>query len=84
MMSDSFTCDHRLRAAIAARAYLEKRISWDKFMEEFAGSKDEKVQELVDLIEHEPKVGGFLGVNAIEWGQYQSAIAEVIVALESA
>ena len=53
-------------------------------MEEFADSADETIQELVDLIEHEPKVGGFLGANAIEWGQYQSTIAEVIAILESA
>lgn len=53
-------------------------------MEEFAGSRDKEIQELVDLIEHEPKVGGFLGIDAVEWGQYQSAVAELIIALESA
>lgn len=83
-MSNSHTSDHRLRAAAAARAYLEKRISWNTFMEEFAGSRDKEIQELVDLIEHEPKVGGFLGIDAVEWGQYQSAVAELIIALESA
>lgn len=84
MTSDSHTGNHRLSAAAAARAYLEKRISWGTFIEEFAGSRDETVQELVDLIEHEPKIGGFLGANAVEWGQYQSAVAEAIALLESA
>ncbi len=83
MMSEPHTSECRRHAAAAARAYLEKRISWDTFMEEFSDSSDETIQELVDLIEHEPKVGGFFGANAVEWGYYQSALAEVIVLLES-
>ena len=83
MMSDSHISEHRLQAAAAARAYLEKKISRDTFMEEFSGSRDERIQELVDLIEHEPKVGGFFGANAVEWSHYQSALVEVIVLLES-
>lgn len=83
IMSESHISERRLQAAAAARAYLEKKISWDTFMEEFSGSSDETIQELVDLIEHEPKVGGFFGANAVERGQYQSALAEVIVLLES-
>jgi|GEM_PF-3040974 len=84
MMSEPHTSERRRHAAASARAYLEERISWDAFMEEFADSADETIQELVDLIEHEPKVGGFLGANAVEWAQYQSTIAEVIAILESA
>lgn len=82
-MSEPHTSERRRHAAAAARAYFEKRISWDTFMEEFIGDADEAIQELVDLIEHEPKVGGFLGANPVEWGQYQSSIAEVIAILES-
>ena len=52
-------------------------------MEEFSDSRDERIQELVDLIEHEPKVGNFFGANAVEWSHYQSALVEVIVLLES-
>lgn len=83
MISDSPISQRRLRAAAAARAYLEKKISWDTFMEEFSDSTDESIQELVDLIEHEPKIGGFLGANAVEWSRYQSTLAEVITLLES-
>lgn len=83
MMSEPHISERRHHAAAFARAYLEKKISWDTFMEEFSDSSDETIQELVDLIEHEPKIGGFFGANAVEWGHYQSALAEVIVLLES-
>ena len=74
---------HRQRAAEAARAYLAKTLPWKKFIEEFGDSKDELVGNLVDLIEHEPKRGGFLGTNEKEWVQYQSQVASAIAALES-
>ena len=47
-------------------------------MTEFGKSNDEAVAELVDLLEHEPKRGGFLGVNDKEWAQYQSDIQQAI------
>jgi len=52
-------------------------------MEEFGESKDEKVAYLVDLIEHEPKRGGFMGVNEKEWAEYASQVEQAINALNS-
>ncbi len=70
-------------AAEAGRAYLSSSLSWDEFMERLAGSKDELVSDLVDLIEHEPKRGGFLGVNEEQWARYLSQLSSAIAALES-
>jgi len=73
----------RQRAAEGARAYLSGKLSWEQFMDLFAESKDELISDLVDLIEHEPKRGGFLGVNEKQWAQYQSQLSAAIAALES-
>ncbi len=73
----------RRDAAVAGRAYLATEISWDQFMERFADCDDDLVSDLVDLIEHEPKRGGFLGVNENRWAQYQSQVASALAALES-
>lgn len=60
--------DKRKQAAAIARAYQQKTITWQKFMDETAYFKDDDlIDELVDLIEHEPKRGGFMGVNEKEW-----------------
>lgn len=73
----------RQDAAEAGRAYLSNNLSWDEFMQRFAGSEDDLVSDLVDLIEHEPKRGGFLGVNEKQWADYQSQLSSAIAALES-
>jgi hypothetical protein len=73
----------RQRSAEHARAYLSGKLSWDQFMERFASNEDELIREVVDLIEHEPKRGGFLGVNEKHWAQYQSQLYSAIAALES-
>ncbi len=43
---------------------------------------DSLVDEFVDLIEHEPKRGGFMGLNEKEWIAYQRSVASAIEALE--
>ena len=68
----------RQRAAEDARAYLSGKLSWDQFMELFAKNEDELIGDLVDLIEHEPKRGGFLGVNEKQWAQYRSQLSSAI------
>lgn len=70
----------RQAAAAAGRAYLAQNLSWDQFMERFEDSQDELVGNLVDLIEHEPQRGGFLG---IKWPEYQAQLSVAIEALES-
>ena len=52
-------------------------------MQRFSDCDDDLVGELVTLIEHEPKRGGFLGVNQKHWAQYQSQVASALAALES-
>lgn len=52
-------------------------------MDEFGQTDDKKIEVLVDLIEHEPKRGGFMGVNENEWAEYQAQVAEAIDALNS-
>ena len=50
-------------------------------MQRFADCEDDLVWDLVDLMEHEPKRGGFLGVN--EDGQVRSSqLTAAISALE--
>jgi hypothetical protein len=73
----------RRAAAEAGRAYLANSLSWDQFMHRFSDCDDDLVGELVTLIEHEPKRGGFLGVNEKHWAQYQSQLASALTALES-
>jgi len=77
------TIIHRRRAAEAARAYLSGELSWDQFMDLFAKSEDDLVGDLVTLVEHEPKRGGFLGVDEKRWVQYQAQLSSAIAALES-
>ncbi len=73
----------RRRAAEAARAYIEERLSWQNFIDEFGKSEDRLIGVLVDVIEHEPKRGGFLGANEKEWAEYQAEVLSAIVALEA-
>lgn len=73
----------RRKAAEAGRAYLSKNLSWEEFMDQFADSNDDLISDLVDLIEHEPKRGGFLGVNETQWVEYQTQVKAAIAALES-
>ena len=72
----------RHAAAEAGRAYLAGSLSWGELMRRFADSEDELVSDLVDLVEHEPKRGGFLGVNDQRWAQYQSQMRSAIAALD--
>jgi hypothetical protein len=43
--------------------------------------QDELIAELVDLIEHEPKAGGFLGMSAKEHAKYMARVHEIIALL---
>ena len=72
----------RLRAAAAARALIAGRIEWDDFAAEFGDGADPKVAELVDLIEHEPEVGGFGGVSRLQYRAYRATVERLIAELE--
>lgn len=54
----------RLEAARAARQLLAKDIDFGQFLREFPDDViDDDIDELLDQMEHEPKVGGLLGVS---------------------
>ena len=72
------------RAAAMARQLKAGLVSWWDFAESFNESRDELVEELYSLLEHEPKRGGFLGVSERKWAQYQADIENAIRALERA
>ena len=72
----------RARAAAAARALADGRLTWDDFLAEFGDVADPKIAELVDLIEHEPAVGGFWGVSPLQYRAYRAVIERLVAALE--
>jgi hypothetical protein len=76
--------DHASRREIAhwVEQYLSGTLSWERLFalvpEEPA---DEDVAELLDLIEHEPKKGGFLGVQPEVHSQHMARIRELVALL---
>ena len=52
--------------AAQAQAVIEGRLKYWDFVDGLPEGthQDELVAELIDLVEHEPKVGGFLGMSA--------------------
>ena len=76
--------DRRIRAADATAAYRAKRITWQEFMNEFGESKDDKIWNLVDLIEHEPARSGLRGIGEKAWLEYEDQLDRAIKALRDA
>ena len=53
-------------------------MSWTDFMLAAPeDTEDEEVAELIDLIEHEPKRGGFLGASPEEHDRHMARIREL-------
>ena len=75
---------NELRRQIArqARKPYKNEIRYDEFLVGVP-QQDQLIDELVDLIEHEPKKGGFFGVNKNKHAEYVSDIFCVIQKLES-
>ena len=62
---------------------MEGRTTWQNFIDETADFEgDSVIDDLVDLIEHEPKRGGFMGLNEKEWRKYQESVEAAITALD--
>lgn len=74
----------RTQVAIQARAVIEGRLKYRDFVDALpkGTDDDEIVAELIDLIEHEPKVGGFLGTSAKEHAKYMARVHEIIALLQ--
>lgn len=63
--------------------YQSGQIDWGKLIDLLYDASDkyesdELISEIFDLIEHEPKKGGLLGVNEAEWADYQSRFKNVM------
>jgi hypothetical protein len=79
-MTDSIAERHR--AAEDARDVLAGRMPWSTFSATYAECDDPLIEELFDLLEHEPQRGGFLGASEEEWQQHRRAAEQAIAALE--
>ena len=67
-----------------AEEYLEGRVSFVDFMQAAPEDpEDEDVAELIDLIEHEPKRGGFLGVSPEAHDRHVARIRELARSISS-
>jgi hypothetical protein len=68
----------RLTARLA-REFYERKISFRDFLKQVPDEgTDQDISELIDLIEHEPARGGFMGVSPEEHDSYLEAIKELI------
>jgi hypothetical protein len=69
----------RVNIGQLAEEYLAGRVSFADFMRAVPEEpQDEDVAELVDLIEHEPKRGGFLGASPDEHNRHVERIRELV------
>ena len=73
-----------LRSAVGTRAqeYFDGNIYFGTFFERLPEKatelSDPEIEELTDLIEHEPAVGGFFGISLTEHAEYRQRMANVI------
>lgn len=73
----------RLAAANAARRLLKNEINWSQFVDDFGDREaDDDLWELFDLIEHEPKVGGWFGVSKEKYEVHKAETWRYIELLE--
>ena len=74
---------NRQKAAALARDLYAEKIDFKTFIMSVASEDaDEDISELVDLITHEPKSGGFLGVKKSVHDEYMTKIWSLIDKLE--
>jgi hypothetical protein len=66
----------QVEVAYKAKEYKAGNMTWDEFIDACAETEveDPLIDELVDMIEHEPKRGGFMGVSEKEWKRYEDRI----------
>ena len=74
----------RKRAAGMARELRRGTVAFAAFVTEFGDSPDELISDLVDLLEHEPRRGGLLGVSETTYDKYEAKIERAIQVLENA
>ena len=77
-------CELRKRIAKLAKGIYTKEVTYKEFMQEVPEEgQDELIDELVDLIEHEPQKGGIFGIKEKDHATYLKEIFEVINKLEN-
>jgi hypothetical protein len=74
--------NYRKFAAKLAKQYYTGTLTYIEFIKKFPDSDDFDINELLDLIEHEPKKGGILGVSELEHFNYIRRIDNLIDKLE--
>jgi hypothetical protein len=78
------TQTHRQKASRLAQEIMDKMISYEQFVDLYpTDTGDDEIDSLFDLIEHQPKLGGFLGVRQSTYDDYNSEIFRLIKKLES-
>jgi hypothetical protein len=71
--------DKRKFTAILAKELYKGKITFDDFLLKVPDDEnDEDISELIDLITHEPKRGGFMGVKKKEHDKYMANINDLI------
>lgn len=74
----------RINVGRLAELYLAERMSFSDFMQAaLEDPQDEEVAELIDLIEHEPTRGGFLGATPEEHDRHMARIRELARSISS-
>ena len=77
------TLEDRKLAAKLGRQIMEEKISFSQFSKEFPKDKtDAEIVNLFDLIEHQPKQGGFWGLSKKKFDLYNLNIMRTIEYLE--
>jgi hypothetical protein len=78
------TQTRRQIASRLAQEIMAKMISYEQFVELYpTDTGDDEIDSLFDLIEHQPKLGGYLGVRQNTYDDYNSDIFRLIRKLES-
>jgi hypothetical protein len=74
---------NRILAARLARQLYNKEITFTDLEANYPeDTEDNEIQELFDLIEHEPKAGGLFGVSQSTHQNHMNKIQDLIIRLE--
>ena len=74
--------DIRMKVAALARELYDGKIAYNEFIKQASETEDEDIEELLDLIEHEPKKGSLFGVDAKTHANYIATVFALINKLE--
>lgn len=73
----------RQTASILAKRFLNGQITFNQFCDDYPhDTKEIDIDSLFELIEHQPKFGGLLGVNQIIYDSYNFEINKMIQLLD--